>query len=331
MTATHLLRLASLGSVLFTTPAASAHELPLGDGNISTRPEVGYVDSCQTQFGGGGAFRDGPWITGDSWNPDLKPTVDGEVSWPSQISISVEGDQRVIRANNLPDHPTGEYPIQPTDDAFAYDRNPNAIRDQNIVLTLPTDPEIADTPTCVPMGMIGFTLSGAAIYNALDGAGRDAAAHEIQDTCNGHPERSGQYHYHSYSTCLNDTRSGPGGQSDLLGYALDGFGIYGPYDENGTLVTNDDLDACHGRTSEVMWNGKLTNIYHYQFTMEYPYTIGCFAGTPQQVQGHNTVAGGSPPGMQGPGNGGMQGLRAPGFDPRAGRFPGGRPPRGWRG
>lgn len=330
MTVRHLTRLATLTALAFTTPAA-AHELPLGDGYVSSEPQVGYVNSCQTSFFGGGAFRDGPWITGDTWDPDRKPTVDGSVSWPSEISISVEGGERVIRANNLPDHPTGAYPIQPTDDAYDYDRNPNAIRDQDIVLTLPVDPQVADTPSCVPMGMIGFTLSGAAIYNALDGAGRDAPAHEIQDVCNGHPQRSGQYHYHSYSTCLDDTRSGPDGQSDLLGYAIDGFGIYGPYEAGDEVVTNEDLDACHGHTSAVMWNGELTDIYHYHFTAEYPYTIGCFVGTPRHVQGAGAVAGGPPPGIQGAGNGGMQGLRASPFGSRAGRLPGRLRPRDWRG
>lgn len=39
-------------------------------------------------------------------------------------------------------------------------------------------------------------------------------------------------------------------------------------------------DACHGRTSNVLWNGKEQDICHYDATLEYPYTIGCFHGTP---------------------------------------------------
>lgn len=319
MKATRLLRFAPAISLALTAGAASAHELPLGDGNISTSPKVDYVYSCQTRFNGGGAFRDGEWIGEDTWDVDQKPTVDGAVTWPSKITVSIEGDRRVVRANNLPDHPTGVFGIQPTDDAYAYDRNPNPIREQDIVLSLPLNPQVASSDSCVPMGMIGFALSGAAIYNALDGEGRDAPAHEIQDDCNGHPERSGQYHYHSYSDCFVDTRSGPGGSSDLLGYALDGFGIYGPYGEDGKLLTNADLDECHGRTSEVMWNGELTEIYHYHFTEEYPYTIGCFKGAPQQVRGQNTIAqGGPPPGLAGPQAGGQAALRRPRFPPPPG-------------
>ena len=38
-------------------------------------------------------------------------------------------------------------------------------------------------------------------------------------------------------------------------------------------------DACHGRVSKVLWNGKQQTIFHYDATIEYPYTIGCFEGT----------------------------------------------------
>src|SRR5215207_10797199 len=40
--------------------------LPLGDGNVTfDEPQMGYVFSCTSQFGGGGAFQDGAWINGD--------------------------------------------------------------------------------------------------------------------------------------------------------------------------------------------------------------------------------------------------------------------------
>ena len=42
-------------------------------------------------------------------------------------------------------------------------------------------------------------LTGNVFFNALDAVGRDAVAHEIQDACEGHPERSSLYHYHNLS------------------------------------------------------------------------------------------------------------------------------------
>jgi hypothetical protein len=48
----------------------------------------------------------------------------------------------------------------------------------------------------------------------------------------------------------------------------------------GNLPTDADLDACHGRTSMVLFNGKIVSMYHYDATLEYPYTVGCYEGTP---------------------------------------------------
>lgn len=62
--------------------------------------------------------------------------------------------------------------------------------------------------------------------------------------------------------------------------ALDGYGLYVDRDADGNLLTNDDLDECHGRSSAVMWDGKATTMYHYVVTREYPYTLGCYHGMP---------------------------------------------------
>lgn len=127
------------------------------------------------------------------------------------------------------------------------------------------------------MGPIGVMLTGAQLFNALDALGRDAPAHELLDACNGHPDPSSTYHYHSLSKCMSD----PGtGHSHLLGYAADGFGIYGLRGENGATLTDAELDACHGHTHAIEWNGKTVVTYHYHFTNEYPYSLGCYKGTP---------------------------------------------------
>jgi len=120
----------------------------------------------------------------------------------------------------------------------------------------------------------------AGTWNLLDATGRDAGAHEVQDSCDGHPQMSGIYHYHDYSTCLDTAATKMAGSSILVGYALDGYGIYVERDASGRLPTDADLDACHGRTSRVLWNGKESVVYHYDVTLEYPYLVGCFHGAP---------------------------------------------------
>jgi hypothetical protein len=258
------------------------HAIPLGDGKVSTAPKVGYVYSCRTSFRGGGADHAGNWINGKTWDLSKKLSVQGSVSWPSAtFSAAIQGVTRFLQGNGLPvGSLTGIFPIQQSDPAYQYDRNPNSIKEYKLALQLPAEPVMAAAPSCVPMGAIGYALNGVAIFNALDDAGRDAVAHEVQDRCSGHPQQQGQYHYHGPSDCMPHASE----PNALVGFAVDGFGIYSMYDAAGREYTDADLDACHGITGEIAWDGQMVSMYHYVLTREYPYTIGCFRGTPAATQ-----------------------------------------------
>lgn len=279
--------------------------LPLGDGQYSlTGPMMNGIYACSEVPGGGGATTRGFWIGENTWDATIKPSVQGEVDWPqAYVTVTVENDvRRVIFSNNLPDHTTGIFPIALDDPAYEFDRNPNTIQEQMIELNLPLQPELAPSPACLPLGPIGVMVNGVVLFNGLDLMGRDAVAWEIQDHCDGHPERNGTYHYHSLSDCLLEEMS-EGEETEgaiLLGWAFDGFGIYGPYDEHeedNEKVTNADLDECHGHSHLIEWEGEMHEMYHYHFTAEYPYSIGCFKGTPVMS---NRGPQGGPPGQQPP-------------------------------
>jgi hypothetical protein len=307
-----------LGAVLWAVPgplvsaAAAAPApvnpaaVPLGDGHVTTSPKVDNVDSCQTTFGGtGGAQAVGPWVNTktQTWNSTAKIKVQGSVSWPNaSFSVTQSGSKRVIKTNDLPTHTTGVFPIASSDPAAAYDLNPNRIEAQSITWGLPASPSAVSKPSCLSGGPIGVLDDGAMLYDALDGEGRDAVAHEILDSCDGHPDQSDTYHHHDVPSCMLDTATG---RSALVGYAKDGYGIYVERDAHGTLLTNASLDACHGRTSSVTWNGKKKVLYHYDATLEYPYTVGCYHGTPITTTqpggsgGHGGPPGGGPGGPPG--------------------------------
>jgi hypothetical protein len=278
--------LATGGSHFATTVtskgAINPAAIPLGDGYVSTSPKVGYVDSCMTSFGGiGGAQVVGPWINTrkKTWDSVTKINVQGSVRWPqASFSVKVSGSTRRITGNDLPiDHTTGTFPIASADPAYAYDRNPNRIVAQHISWSLPSHPVAAARPSCTSGGAIGILNDGVLLFNALDGQGRDAGAHEVLDACGEHPQMGDMLHHHAVPACLMQTATG---RSTLVGYAADGYGIYIERTASGSLLTNTDLDACHGRTSRVRWNGKMQSVYHYDATLEYPYTVGCFHGTP---------------------------------------------------
>ena len=204
------------------------HHLPLGDGKISHAPKVGWIWACHVNPMGRGADRDGPWIDKAHGTFDItaKVAVRGSVTWPHRFRITRQGDKRVFSFNDFPNHPTGQFPIARNDPAYRFDRNPNSIRRQNFDIALPAHPRLSARAHCAP-NIVGIMLSGVLVFNALDDPGRDAVAHETQDRCHGHPQRGGVYHYHNLSNCIAD-KPDAHGNSRLVGYALDGFGIYWP-------------------------------------------------------------------------------------------------------
>nr|WP_295776053.1 YHYH protein [Rhodoferax sp.] len=263
-----------------SSSAVDATKLPIGDGRYSqTGPAVGSVYVCYGA-GMGGASSKGPWFNADglTWNALGKISVQGSVGWASNFLVSL-GSTLGITGNGLPPNPTGTFPIASSDPAYAYDRNPNSIKASAIAWGLPASPAVASSPTCLGLGAIGVLLDGVRLFSADDGAHRDAVAWEVQDACQGHPERTGQYHHHSVTTCLSQKDSA-GLHSPLVGYIADGFGLYGNLGEGGKALTNADLDTCHGHTHVITVNGAAVSQYHYHQTQEFPYTVGCFKGKP---------------------------------------------------
>ena len=274
-----------IGSFAYSTSHAAAAvgltAIPLGDGHVSSTPKRGYVDSCSTTFPPAPSGQTPPWIdtANHTWSAETKVAVEGTVSWPTAFySVTVNSATRVVSTNDLPiNHTTGVFPIANTDPAYSYDANPNHIAADVITWQLPANPVASARPSCTNLGPIGILSDGVVLYNALDANGRDAAAHEVLDSCGGHPDQASRYHHHDVPPCILDAATG---RSTLVGYAIDGYGIYVERNARGVLLTNRNLDRCHGRTSKVMWNGQETRIYHYDATLEYPYTVGCYHGTP---------------------------------------------------
>jgi hypothetical protein len=257
--------------------------LPLGDKKLSTGPRRGSIWTCR--IGAGQRAPTGPWIHGSTWSFLEKPIVTGSVSYPGALSVTRIGSIRHITANDLPlTHTTGLFPIQPGTTAFQYDPGNRAgIAAHSIDLRLPAKPKLAKA-SCVG-GEVGILNTGVALFDGFDADGFDAPAHEMQDSCSGHPNNAG-YHYHSLPACLNTGKSGR--HSNQIGWALDGFPLFGPRGENGEYMKDNDLDACHGHIHKIKIDGKVRRLYHYHVTQQFPYSAGCFRGAP----GAMTVLGG---------------------------------------
>ena len=129
--------------------------------------------------------------------------------------------------------------------------------------------------SATPLGAIGVASNGVVFFNPSAGSGgnpptgfhwnahfEDAVVDFGDDTCGGHPENTGQYHYHDtdFLTCwkANSVMAGyndyygdsqfdgdnlrhPDGHSKMIGIAFDGFPVYGPYIYSNPWNNNSDI------------------------------------------------------------------------------------------
>ncbi len=161
---------------------------------------------------------------------------------------------------------------------------------------IPTTPVPLANTSSVQTGDVGLTLNGVVLAAA---APVDAilSAYTIAafDDCGGHINPVAGYHYHASTGCTEVGKQADG-HAALIGYAMDGYGIYGMLDTEGN--EHNVLDACRGATDSVRG-------YHYHAASPGENMfIGCFHGEQGSVEGA-TDAGGPPTG--GPPTGGIQG------------------------
>ncbi|MDB5182812.1 MAG: hypothetical protein JWO47_596 [Candidatus Saccharibacteria bacterium] len=258
--------------------------LPVGDNKyVTDAAKKGYVYECQNNFvpaSQAGAQNRGPWFTNNNtqWDVNKKSHISGSINWTQQFSVVIQNGKRIITTNDLPNHPTGVFPVAASDPARVYDGNPNTISAQTMVYSVASAPTYG-SPQCMG-GEVGVMLTGVALFNGFDAGGRDAGAWEVQDNCDGHPQNKGEYHYHTLSKCITDQSV-----KTVLGYALDGYPITGPKVGDKNFLTTDDLDECHGIVSDITLDNKTVTTYHYVMTEDFPYSASCFRATAIQPPG----------------------------------------------
>ncbi len=132
-----------------------------------------------------------------------------------------------VNATGVPAYTIGPWP-----------GNPNIPSNQNYLFKIPRSPVVnAGTKTATPLGTIAVWSNGVSVFNALDAHSynnqniwyQNAVVVEASsfDACLGHPAPGGRYHHHQNPRCLY--AASPLRHSPVVGYAYDGFPIYGPY------------------------------------------------------------------------------------------------------
>jgi hypothetical protein len=278
----------------------------------------------------------------------------------NEVTITVEGNTRIIRSNGLPDHQPGQFPNR---------GNPHMISAQRYEFRMTTKPQDAPQPVFTGGAWFGVAVNGVPFepgtaefwqgdrrwnYEALGGSINLGI-----DRSNAHVQPSGAYHYHALPEGLITNLGGDGKVMRLVGWAADGYPIYSGYGPteaknaasplkrlksswqlkkgardggpggkvDGTftadfeyVVGSGDLDECNGRFEVTPEFPQGTYAYH--ITGEFPWIGRNWKGTPDASFSKRMG-----PGPGGPGGPGGRRGKGPGFGPPP---PFGPPPGGPR-
>jgi hypothetical protein len=126
---------------------------------------------------------------------------------------------------------------------------PEYFKDQITTFVIPATPKYLKTTQSFGRGGIGIAFNGVN-YDPPAPTHAILAAHTIAplDDHGGHVNPHGGYHYHAVTGSTKEIAQ-TDSHSPIIGYAIDGFGIYGLTDKNGNKPT--DLDECGGHFDDV--------------------------------------------------------------------------------
>jgi hypothetical protein len=195
-----------------------------------------------------------------------------------------------VTATCIPDYSIGPW-----------NANPNTPVNQNFLFKITRYPQQnTGNQTVTPMGHIGVWTNGVSAFNSKDGMTynnqgiwfRDALYWEgiSYDNCLGHPAPNGEYHLHVNPTCLYDDTDSTQ-HSPIIGYAFDGFPIYGAYgysNVNGTGATRTMLTSYRKRNitnRTTLPDGTVLNASQYGPAVSTQYPLGAFLEDYEYVAG----------------------------------------------
>lgn len=266
----------------------------------------------------------------------------------STSNWSCTDTDRVLTANGIPDHEVGIFPNS---------GNPNEITEQEVSATITLTPNKTDSATEMggPRGVTGYVLNGVKIdagtAGSCDSTGTscslvdNSGSWSIEalgqtsfdfgdDENNAHVQPGGTYHYHGMPEGFLEKQGSNSSTMTLIGWAADGFPIYGRYGYSvaddassaikvitGSYQKVDTTDGSRPSTADIPlgtfaqdWqyvagsgdldecNGRTgvtpefpNGTYHYFATDSYPYFQRCVKG---EVEGAAQGGGqmGPPPG-----------------------------------
>jgi len=129
---------------------------------------------------------------------------------------------------------------------------------------------------------LGVAVNGVPIYDYTAGgemSQSDLHHHQLKhdtlltnqlDICGGHAGRGDDYHYHVKPNCMIDQMENAGDDA-IIGWAFDGYPIYGDNNPDGSAIVESALDVCNGQMDS-------TYGYRYHTSATAPYIVQCLMG-----------------------------------------------------
>lgn len=272
---TSLANLIKLGGRWYYAPPGDSTEIPTQFDHTNVDRLYYLTDRLETPFVGNISA----WLR-RGYQDVNGQTIEKDVFVEDALVLSFTEKNLVMKSKNLPNHPVAVFP----DRSRFLDGNPNVIREQRNTWYIPLEPTAnpnrtpamtAENKTGLPMGPIGVAVNGVVFFNPFDHINEADAVWRL-DRCCGHPSPMSQYHYHKYPVCVNTPWADDGvAHSPLIGFAFDGFPVFGPYEGNGVLAKDskeNSLNEYNLHTDDVRGP-------HYHVTPgKFPHIIGGYWG-----------------------------------------------------
>lgn len=126
---------------------------------------------------------------------------------------------------------------------------------------------------------LGVAINGVPIYDYTSkgeidlynyNSKKDTYALGQLDKCGGHAGRGDDYHYHIKPKCMIENIKNYTPKT-IIGWAFDGYPIFGYKDLSGTEIDKNELDQCNGMNDPIFG-------YRYHTSNNEPYILKCLVG-----------------------------------------------------
>ena len=193
-----------------------------------------------------------------------------EAGFEKEVSVTCDDDYAYVTSSTYPEHElmngiTGtneQVPVPAEGYAAPVKLNPKKAKDITTI-----DAAVGVAVNGVPI--YDYSAQGELDVSEYD-AKHDTLALGQLDNCGGHSGRGDDYHYHVSPTCMIDTMKNQT-SSAIIGWAYDGYPLYGDKNPDGSDIKQGELDVCNGQTDEIFG-------YRYQTSSTAPYIIQCLVG-----------------------------------------------------